>query len=174
MKEIKGFKAFDRNIENLNEGILVSSIKYNEDLINSKFSFAKNMEDSLKFQVNAVNKENPIIAQVTGIGDTKRIDSEYYEFFNLYNSKDILIDKIFTEKEIIEQALNLSQDRMERFVSMYHLTDEQMQLFKNRHINVDLAMLYFQKNILDVYKLYYESIYSAEKQEKIKQLIKNI
>ena len=63
---------------------------------------------------------------------------------------------------------------MERFVSMYHLTDEQMQLFKNRHINVDLAMLYFQKNILDVYKLYYESIYSAEKQEKIKQLIKNI
>lgn len=174
MKEIKGFKAFDRNIKNLEEGILVSSIKYNEDLINSKFSFAKNMEDSLKFQVNSVNKENPIIAQVTGIGDTRRIDSEYYEFFNLYNSKDILIDKIFTEKEIIEQALNLSHDRMARFVSMYHLTGEEMQLFKNRHINVDLAMLYFQKNILDVYKLYYESIYSAEKQEKIKQLIKNI
>jgi len=174
MKEIKGYKAFDSNVKNLKDNVLVSSLEYNNDLIQSKFSFAKNIEDSLKFQVNSKNKENPIITQVTGLGSTKRIDSEYYEFFNLYNSSDIIINKVLTEKEVIEKALMLSYDRMERFVSMYHLNDDYIKLFKNKSINVDLALLYFQKNILDIYKLYYESLYSTSKEEEIKKLVKNI
>ena len=173
MKEIKGYKPFDKDCNDLTNNVLLSSIESTKKMGNTKYSFAENLEDSLKFNVYSQHKR-PIITEVTGIGNIRNIESDYYEFYNTFVADDLRIDKILTPEEVIEYARNLNQSRLERFVSLYKLNNDEIKALKEKYLKVDLALLYYQKNQLNIYKLYYESWYSEKKSEQLKQLIKKL
>ena len=73
------------------------------------------------------------------------------------------------EDEIIAYALSLREDRMLRFVSLYRLNSNEIKLFKNKYLSVDLALLYYQMKIHNTYELFHSNNY-----EKIKKLVRNI
>lgn len=159
---IKGYKAF--NIDHTNnygklfkEGLIYHSdknIKYGTNGIG--FHFAKNLEDTLRFQLkNNDTLTNPAIAKVIGFGNIIESFDDYYGYYDLYVCENILIKKFLTREEIIEYAIKLNSIKMERFVSLYKLSDDEIKLFESRYKNVDMAILYYQKNIKDIYQKEY-------------------
>lgn len=58
---------------------------------------------------------------------------------------------------------------MHRFVSQYKLNDDEIKLFKGKYLDIDLALLYYQKKFKNVYNIFYSS-----DNEKVFKLIKKI
>ena len=58
---------------------------------------------------------------------------------------------------------------MLRFVSLYRLNSDEIKLFKNKYLSIDLALLYYQMKIHDIYKLSHSNNY-----DKVKKLVRNI
>lgn len=120
---------------------------------------------------------NPNIARVLGYGtilESNKVSDDYYGYYDSYVVSDIRILKYLTREEIINYAIKLPELRMTRFVSLYKLTDDEIKLFKDKYLYVDLALLYYQKQQLDIYQLYYKSWNSNQKSKKIKQLINKL
>lgn len=140
-------------------------IKYG--LKGNGYHFAKNLEDTLRFQIkDDDNLVNPMIAKVIGDGKIIESSDEYYGYYDLYVAEMITIKKVLTRKEVIEYALNLSELRMQRFVSLFKLYDDEIKLFEGKYSNVDKAILYYQKKVFDVYNI------DNNSNNKYKQLIK--
>ena len=157
---IFGYKSFDENYKNIAGMKMVEGKTYHTDgkikygIKGNGYHFAKNLEDTLRFQLkNDRNLVNPIIAKVIGSGKIIEADDDYYGYYDLYVAENIMVEKFLTRDEVLEYALKLPDKRMERFVSLFRLTDDEIKLFKGKYINVDKAILYYQKGILDVYKL---------------------
>ena len=58
---------------------------------------------------------------------------------------------------------------MHRFISQYKLNDDEIKLFKGKYLDIDLALLYYQKKFKNVYNIFYSS-----DNEKVFKLIKKI
>ena len=137
MKQILGYKSFDENFKDISGKILEEGKSYHANGkikygINSNgYYFAKNLEDTLRFQL----KDNdhltkPNIAKVEGFGNIVESFDEYYGYYDLYAASDIKVLNYLTHDEIINYALNLREDRMIRFVSLYRLNTDEIKLFK--------------------------------------------
>lgn len=77
-----------------------------------------------------------------------------YGYYGLYAAENLEIIKILTREEIIEYGLNLYPERAERFVSGLKLSDDEIELFKERYKNsyrVLDAISYYQLNDKEVY-----------------------
>ena len=94
---------------------------------------------------------------------------DYYGYYELYAASNIKILKYLKEDEIIAYALKLNETRMLRFVSLYKLSSDEIKLFKNKYLYVDLALLYYQMKIYNTYELFHSNNYN-----KVKKLVKNI
>lgn len=183
-KEIIGYKSFDNEYKNISGSIMEVGKIYHIDgnikygINGNGYHFSKRLEDTLRYQKkNEHELINPPIALVKGYGTIKesnKLSDEYFGYFDSFAASDMEIIKYLTENEIIEYALKLNEYRLQRFVSFYKLSDTDMKKIKNKFMTVDLAILYYQKKQLDIYKLYYESLHHNKNKEKIKQLINNI
>lgn len=180
-KEITGYKSVDENFKNIAGKKLEEGKSYHADGIikyginGNGYHFAKNLEDTLRFQLkDNYHLVKPNIAKVIGFGNIINSSDEYYGYYDLYTAENIKILKFLTHDDIINYALKLREERMRRFVSLYKLTNEEIKFFKNKYHSVDLALLYHQKQQIDIYMLYYESLHSKKESEKIKQLMKNL
>ena len=78
------------------------------------FHFAKRLEDTLRFG-NALH-EDVIICEVTSLGDVIEYEDEYNDYFELYVTSKLRIDRILNRKEIIEYADSLNEFRLRRFI----------------------------------------------------------
>ena len=58
---------------------------------------------------------------------------------------------------------------MHRFISQYKLNDDEIKLFKGKYLDIDFALLYYQKKFKNVYNIFYSS-----DNEKVFKLIKKI
>lgn len=174
--EINGYKSFDKYHKN-RYGIYMEEGKtYHTDGIikfginGNGFHFCKYLEDTIRYQMEKDDEViNPVIAQVTGFGKIVETNDKVYDYYNLYAAEYITINKFLSRKEIINYALNLGIIGMHRFVSQYKLSDEEIKLFKGKYLDIDLALLYHQKNFKNVYNMFYSS-----DNKKVFKLIKKI
>ena len=180
-KAILGYKSFDESFKDISGNILKEGNCYHVDgeikfgINGNGYHFAKNLEDTLRYQVKGeYNLVNPKITQVLGYGKIVESFDDYYGYYDLYASSDIKILKYLTRDEIIDYALKLNSYRMTRFISLYKLTKDEIRFFKEKYLDVSLAILYFQKCQLDIYKIYYNSLFSEQNKKKLKQLIQSI
>ena len=58
---------------------------------------------------------------------------------------------------------------MYRFVTQYKLTNSEIKLFKGKYLDIDLALLYHQKEEKETYNMFYSG-----DSKKVLKLIKNI
>lgn len=176
MNEIIGYKSVDKNYKDICGNILEENKIYHVDgkIIfgngGNGYHFAKKLEDTMRYQLKDEDfLTRPNIAKVIGFGDMVESCDDYYGYYELYAAENIRILKYLKEEEIITYALNLREDRMLRFVSLYRLNNDEIKLFKNKYLSVDLALLYYQMKIYSTYELFNSNNY-----DKVKKLVRNI
>lgn len=176
MKKIIGYKSVDKNYKDISGNIVEENKTYHVDgnVIygngGNGYHFAKKLEDTLRYQLSDEDfLTRPNIAKVIGFGDIVESFDGYYGYYELYAAESIKILKYLKEDEIIAYALKLNETRMLRFVSLYRLNSDEIKLFKNKYLSVDLALLYYQMKIRNTYELFHSNNY-----EKVKKLVRNI
>lgn len=130
--EIKGYKAFNHDLTNrygkkFNEGVtyyINAPIKYGNN--GNGYHFCKRLEDTLRY----FNPNDIAIAEVTGLGNIHESFDEYYEYYDLYVTDTIRIDKVLEREEIINRFLHQPEYRVRRFLENYILNSDEIQLFK--------------------------------------------
>ena len=176
MKKIIGYKSVDKNYKDISGNIVEENKTYHVDgnVIygngGNGYHFAKKLEDTLRYQLSDEDfLTRPNIAKVIGFGDIVESFDGYYGYYELYAAESIKILKYLKEDEIIAYALKLNETRMLRFVSLYRLNSDEIKLFKNKYLSVDLALLYYQMKIRNTYELFHSNNY-----KKKKKLVRNI
>lgn len=131
---------------------LKGNIKFGND--GNGFHMCKNMEDTLRY-FDAFNG-SVRICLVNGFGKFHKHDDEYNGYYDMYSYEYLTILKELTHEETINYALNLCEYRVKRFISLYKLNKDEIELFKNKFYdndNVLKCIKYYQENMEDVYKL---------------------
>lgn len=117
------------------------------------FHFCENLEDTFRY-FDSMN-ENVCICLVKGFGNIAQYEDEYNGYYNIYAAEHIEIIKKLSRKEIIDYGLNLNYIRACRFVQGYKLTNEEIELFKEKYkkySEVIRYIEYYQIGNLDVFK----------------------
>lgn len=128
------------------------------------YHFAKRLEDTLRFG-NAMY-ERVVICEVTSMGELIEYEDEYNEYFNLYVTSKLRIDRILTRKEIIEYADNLPEFRLKRFIQTMRLTKEEAEYFKGRSFDLDNYIDYYQFHNEKAFYRPYPLNYGLKKRQK--------
>ena len=117
------------------------------------YHFCKNMEDTFRY-FDAMNDEVSVCL-VRGTGIIDEYEDDYNGYYNIYASEHIEILKKLTREEIITYALNLNEIRVRRFVQGFKLTDDEIELFKEKFSsssNVLKYINYYQLRNIDAFK----------------------
>lgn len=155
--ETKGYKAFNNNLTNrygipFEEGktyTITGELRYGND--GNGFHFCKRLEDTLRY----FDPHNIAIAEVTSLGDIIEREDTVYDYYNLYVTNILRIDKVLTREEIISMYLNNSyQFSVKRFVEQFPLTEKEIKQFKKNYYNVEEiieSINYYQEHDKEVY-----------------------
>lgn len=157
---IKGYKCFYKDLKNLynikfeigKTYSTTGNIKYG--IYGNGFHMCKNIEDTFKFFDIKNNKIE--ICEVIGLGKIVTYEDKYYDYYDMYSVEKIYIKRKLIREEIIEIGLNLPEIRLVRFIEGYKLTDNEINLFKNKFYNNKRILnyiSYYQENKEDVFKL---------------------
>ena len=157
MEMIIGFKAFNKGLINrYGMKYEINKLYHTEGLvkygINGKgYHMCLNLEDTLRFY-NSFNNDIDICL-VAGIGNYEEHNDEYYGYYNLYCFQNIVLIKKLKREEIIEYAKRINIERLKRFVSLFKLTEEEIDYFYNIDEVLNKYIDYYQKNDKKVFKL---------------------
>ena len=115
------------------------------------YHFSERMEDTIRYSGNPGNGavRDVLIAKVVGSGSIATGFDEYNDYYDMYSCSKLFIEKFLTRDEVISLALSLSELRMSRFVSLYRLSKDEIELFKNKSYMVDRTIEYYQ-NYTDI------------------------
>lgn len=156
--EIKGYKVFFENRVNRYGKVYEEGKHYHVDgkIVFGNYGngihFCKRMEDTFRY-VDAVN-EQVKVAEVVGSGEIVEFNDEYYGYYDMYAASDLDVIKFLNRKEIIEHFLKQNSLSVRRFVSLFRLTSDEIELFKLTFcddIDVIRAISYYQEGDKDVY-----------------------
>ena len=106
-----------------------------------------NLEDTLRYFDSFNNSID--IAKVEGFGKIDKYSDEYNEFFNMYATEYMKIIHVLTRSEIIDYTRNISEMQLKRFLSLYRLTDLELNYFKEKYQNNDMitrTIFYYQNS----------------------------
>lgn len=158
--EIVGYKCFNKGITNryqnkLEVGKIYSAngkVSYGND--GHGYHFCKNLEDTLRY-FNAMN-DDVSICLVKGTGNIIVYEDDYNGYYDMYSSEHIEILKELSRYEIILYGLNLNEFRVCRFIQGIKLSDDEIELFKekfNKNGNVQKFIEYYQLKEIDAFKI---------------------
>ena len=147
---INGFKCFNKGLINsygevfLEGGLyhMSGDIKFQKN----GFHMCRNLEDTLRY-FDGFNSEVDI-ASVQGYGVINKYSDEYNGFYDMYAVEYLKIVHILSRREIIKYVLNLPPYRVCRFVSLFKLNADEINLFYNvfaKEIEVIKTIEYYQK-----------------------------
>lgn len=117
------------------------------------FHMCERLEDTLRY-FNAMEIE-PDICLVSGFGKYALYEDEYYGYYDMYAFEYMYIDKLLTRNEVITYALNLPDYRVVRFISLYLLKPEEIELFIQKFKNNSTVLAYidyYQKKDENAFK----------------------
>jgi len=157
--EIIGYKCFNKDMTNrygkkLEVGKIYSTnneVKFGND--GHGFHFCKNIEDTFRY-FDAMNEEVSICL-VRGFGNIDEFEDDHNGYYDMYASENIEIIKELSREEIITIGLNLYPDRAKRFVSGIRLSDDEIEMFKEKYktsTQVLKTIDYYQLGDKDAYK----------------------
>lgn len=161
-QEIKGYKAFNIDLTNryqipFEEGktyTVEGPLKFGNQ--GNGYHFCKHLEDTLRYVPALVDDIK--IAEVTSLSEVVEYADDYYGYYDIYAARELRIDRILTREEIIKTMLNVHEDRVIRFISLFKLTEDEKLMFESKYhnnIKVYLAMKYYFDSDTDIYKNYY-------------------
>ena len=131
---VKGFKCFDKGLTSrYGDKYEVGKTYHDEKIVKfheGGFHMCTNLEDTLRY-FDAINGDVDI-ALVTGDGEINKYDDEYNEFFDMYAVEYLTIDRVLSRDEIIEYVLKLPPYRVKRFITLFSLTPDEIELFKEK------------------------------------------
>lgn len=152
-----GYKCFNKGLVTRYGDVLEVGKEYtarhDPKFGHSGFHFCKNMEDTFRY-FDCFNDEVEVCI-VEGFGKVECYDDDYNGYYDMYSAEKIKIVQRLSREEVIYYGLNLNKRTVERFVSTFGLTDEEIQLFKEKFFysrRVLNAIAYYQENDKEVYK----------------------
>ena len=160
---MKGYKCFDERLKNrygthfevVKTYHVNTAIKYKNN--RNGFHFCINLEDSLRYYDAMNNRVD--ICLVNGFGNLVEFEDEYNGYYDMYTSEYITILKILSRQEIISYILNLNEIRVKRFMSLFRLTQEEINLFTEKFKESPLIIdyiSYYQKKDLQTFTRKYK------------------
>ena len=158
---LTGYKAFNKDLTNrYGRKFEVNKSYVTEGKISfgnngNGFHFCRNIEDTLRY-FDGVEDE-VVIAEVIASGNMAVHEDEYNGYYDMYSAENIKIQRIIEREELVRMFLTTitSDQRVSRFIQLFKLTDEEIELFKLRYegsIAILEAIAYYQENKKDVYE----------------------
>lgn len=158
---INGYKCFYKGlVTHFSDTLELNRVYYSSQdvkFFKGGFHLCTNLEDTFRY-FDTFNNEVDV-AEVHGYGKTSKYDDEYNGFYDMYAVEFIKITKVLTRDEIIAYAIKLPEYRLDRFLSLYKLSDDEIMLFKKLFYNkpnIIKTIMYCQENIKDVYENNYQ------------------
>lgn len=153
--EIIGYKCFNKDLTNrYGKKFELGKIYIAQgDLKSNGFHICKNMEDTLRY-FDAVNDEISI-CEVKGSGDRILKEDEYYGYYEMYIVEKLEILKLLSREDIIKKMLKSNEFSVERFLTLFKLTNEEILLFKEKYkgsFKILDTISYYQEKNLDTYE----------------------
>jgi len=112
------------------------------EVLNGSFLVYESLQDSLRF---TTLDDDKIITNVTVLDDYNLVDSDYYGYYNMIVTSKILINKIYSYDDIINEMLNNKNElQIKRFLKHFRLKDEDVNTFKQIHPYVEKAARFYQ------------------------------
>lgn len=139
-----GYKCFNKGLVN-RYGIKFEigkiyhcdkEIKFGND--GHGFHVCKRLEDTLRY-FDAMQAEVDICL-VECYGKCDEQADDYYGYYDMYSFEYMIIKKILTREEIINYGLSLSGEQVERFISLFKLTKEEIDIFKYKFQKESLTL----------------------------------
>ncbi len=154
---IIGYKCFNKGLTSrYGDKYEIGRVYHKDGIIafsHNGFHMCLNLEDTLRYFDSF--KEDIEIAQVVGSGMIHEYRDDYNAFYNVYVTEYLNIIHVLTREEIISYALNLDDFPLKRFISLYKLNKDEIELFKEKYKDNDYiisAINYYQENDLEIYK----------------------
>ncbi|MBQ6285534.1 MAG: hypothetical protein IJK67_04420 [Bacilli bacterium] len=154
---VEGYKCFDKGLINrYGEKFEIGKTYHILDVVkfgSKGFHFCKHLEDTLRY-FDAIKKEVDICL-VQGWGCIDEYEDEYNGFYNMYSTEYLKLSKMLTREEILKYALDLPPYRLSRFISLFKLSEEEIQMIYDKNTDnsyVKKMILYYQygnKNAFD-------------------------
>ena len=149
--EIHGFKSFNMDYTNIHGMKFEVGKSYHASGIikfgthGDGFHFCYRLEDTIRY--SDYDCSNPLrdvqIARVIGSGIIDEGEDTYNEYFDMYASSDLYIEKFLTREEIIQYALKLPEMRLKRFLSLYKLSESELINFIGKYSCCDSIIKYY-------------------------------
>ncbi len=152
--KVEGYKSFNIDFTNINGKKFIQGITYK---VSGKpifgphgngFHFAKRFEDTIRYSDYEEGKilRDVVIAEVIGSGQIKEGCDEYNGYYDLYSATEITVIRYLTRDEVIAMARFLPVWRLERFISLYRLEEDEIALFVGIDRSLDTYIDYYQRN----------------------------
>lgn len=111
-------------------------IKFGND--GNGFHICKNMEDTFRY----FDSTNIAVCEVNGFGKKKLYEDEYYGFYEMYSFEKIEILKLLKRREILDYMLKTNPERVARFIQLFKLYDDEIEMFKKRYNGSEKVLFY--------------------------------
>lgn len=147
---IKGYKAFYKGLVNDygRKFEIGKNYEVKEEHKKVGYHFCKNLEDVFVFYRN----DDVEVCEVIGSGDIISYYNDHYAVYDVYASSKIKIIRKLEREEIIHHFLDMSsfssEDILIRFITLFKLTEEEVNLFKEKYKKC--------RGIIDAISYYYE------------------
>ena len=148
---INGFKSFNYDYTNVNGFKFEKGKSYHIGGIikfgpnGNGFHFCERLEDTLRF--SDYYGDSPLrtvqIAHVIGSGILSEGFDDYNEYYNMYAASDLKIVDFMSRDEILDYASYLPEMRLNRFLSLYKLSEEELGLFIGKYNCCDNVLKYY-------------------------------
>ncbi len=161
-KEISGYKALDGKNCNQYGQLFEEGCSYHREgtitfgVHGNGYHFCRYFEDTFRYFPTIPIKgaffppyEEVHLAKVIGSGTIVESFDDWYGYYHLYSAENLFIEHILTREEIIALALKLERnsDRLERFVSSFLLTEEEIPLFMRKGATITEAIRHYQREL---------------------------
>ncbi len=123
----------------------------------SGYHMCKNLEDT--FRYFPADSEEISVARVRGSGNIITRDDEYNGFYDMYSVERLHIDKFLTREEIINYFLDKDITRVCRFIQLFKLTNEEINLYMNAFSSSETVInyiMYYQLGDKDIFNKSYK------------------
>lgn len=146
-----GYKVFNKGLINLFGSKVELNHKYSVEgplkwggscNDGNGFHFCTYLEDCLRFVSDSLDKEIDV-ALVKGSGDMIEYWDDYYGNYEMFVARNMEVIKVLSREEIINYIFTHNYiNTLEKFISGYRLTEDEIKLFKERGLGLDYIEYY--------------------------------
>ena len=159
MKDIKGYKAFNKNKTNRYGVPFVEGVTYKVDgdiafgNSGNGFHMCTHLSDVFRY-FDAIEDE-VLVAKVIGRGDRREYSDEYEGYYDMYACREMQIIRFLSREEVIAHMLNAIEPDVIKFIKTFRMTgDEKIDFLYQFRSNMKVIehLLYYQYGYKKVFQ----------------------